>query len=369
MQTNFKINNSIAGKEMYNNSDTIIKLVDSKMLVNAFNKNFLKIPQFQRDIDLEKINNIKNMITNNANNWLIQQGFITIGVVDMCSDSYYIIDGQHRFIAIKEIIESNINYNHPICIIIIRFNTTQQMESHFATINTNTQIEPIYLYFNNEVIRSTILKVKDWLSNTFGKAFRKTKNKTDSNHNYHIDEFISLFNPDAVKKLYDDSNNGNYNDVDFFKDSIMRGNSDAQLKLLEMQVRNVRQYCMTNKDYDKCSNNNFFIAYDNINISDFIFNNLDDIEIGCPFKPKIKIPSKLRKEVWKKRNGSNMNGTCFCCNDNLEIDNFHAGHIIAEILGGQTILSNLEPICIGCNLGMGTQNLNDFKRSLFISLQ
>ena len=35
---------------------------------------------------------------------------------------------------------------------------------------------------------------------------------------------------------------------------------------------------------------------------------------------------------------------------------FHCGHIIAEAKGGETIVSNLKPICQNCNSSMGTTN-------------
>ena len=39
---------------------------------------------------------------------------------------------------------------------------------------------------------------------------------------------------------------------------------------------------------------------------------------------------------------------------------FHCGHIIAEVNGGDIIVSNLKPICQNCNSSMGTKNINDF---------
>lgn len=41
---------------------------------------------------------------------------------------------------------------------------------------------------------------------------------------------------------------------------------------------------------------------------------------------------------------------------------FHCGHIIPECKGGETILSNLKPICQKCNLSMGTNNMEEFMK-------
>ena len=50
--------------------------------------------------------------------------------------------------------------------------------------------------------------------------------------------------------------------------------------------------------------------------------------------------------------------------NNIDYDNFHCGHIVPEVLGGSTKLINLEPICMSCNLSMGTKNLISYKSEL-----
>jgi hypothetical protein len=54
---------------------------------------------------------------------------------------------------------------------------------------------------------------------------------------------------------------------------------------------------------------------------------------------------------------------CTCC-EKTPIKNieFHCGHVIAEANGGTMQIDNLRPICAGCNLSMGTQDMNDFKK-------
>ena len=43
---------------------------------------------------------------------------------------------------------------------------------------------------------------------------------------------------------------------------------------------------------------------------------------------------------------------------------FNCGHIVAEANGGDTIVSNLKPICQNCNSSMGTKNMKEFMKSL-----
>lgn len=79
---------------------------------------------------------------------------------------------------------------------------------------------------------------------------------------------------------------------------------------------------------------------------------------------KRKIPQKLRIEVWKKYNGDSFSGFCYSCKDSLRFENFHAGHVIAEINGGETTLNNLFPVCSSCNISCGRKNLEEFKEVL-----
>ena len=56
---------------------------------------------------------------------------------------------------------------------------------------------------------------------------------------------------------------------------------------------------------------------------------------------------------------------CMCCNStDITQMSFNCGHIIAEANGGNTIVSNLKPICQNCNSSMGTKNMNEFIISL-----
>ena len=96
------------------------------------------------------------------------------------------------------------------------------------------------------------------------------------------------------------------------------------------------------------------------------FNNIvdsDKIIEDCKNKRK-KIPQKVRYDVFKKRN-NNIDGKCYVCNKHIDICNFHVGHIISVFDGGANNIDNLEPICAGCNLSMGKENLHFYKEKYY----
>lgn len=78
---------------------------------------------------------------------------------------------------------------------------------------------------------------------------------------------------------------------------------------------------------------------------------------------KKSIPKVLKDLCWSKYVGDNVGKTnCMCCETNeIKMNDFHCGHIIAESNGGTTTVDNLLPICKACNLSMRTENLNEFK--------
>lgn len=78
---------------------------------------------------------------------------------------------------------------------------------------------------------------------------------------------------------------------------------------------------------------------------------------------KQSIPKPLRRKIWRNHFGLSMVGKCFCCQHTLDYDdNYECGHRFAESLGGQTIESNLLPICRQCNRSMGTTSIEDFTK-------
>jgi uncharacterized C2H2 Zn-finger protein len=84
-------------------------------------------------------------------------------------------------------------------------------------------------------------------------------------------------------------------------------------------------------------------------------------------KNKQTIPKTLKKLVWDTYIGANKGiAKCICCNhqDIRQID-FHCGHNIAEINGGETNINNLRPICSQCNQSMGSISINEFKNKYF----
>jgi hypothetical protein len=105
------------------------------------------------------------------------------------------------------------------------------------------------------------------------------------------------------------------------------------------------------------------------NIQDLIKNIQNKISNKKTESPKIKkkyIRSTIKRLVWNTNIGeSEGKSKCLCCKlTEISQMSFHCGHIIAESNGGETIVSNLKPICQNCNSSMGPINMDEFMKSL-----
>jgi len=83
-------------------------------------------------------------------------------------------------------------------------------------------------------------------------------------------------------------------------------------------------------------------------------------------KKKKPIAATIKRLVWNTNIGEDIGKSkCMCCNStDITQMSFNCGHIVAEANGGDTIVSNLKPICQNCNSSMGTKNMEEFMKSL-----
>jgi hypothetical protein len=83
-------------------------------------------------------------------------------------------------------------------------------------------------------------------------------------------------------------------------------------------------------------------------------------------KKKKPISATIKRLVWNTHIGEEVGkAKCICCKaTDITQLSFNCGHIIAEANGGETIVSNLKPICQNCNSSMGTNNMEYFMKSL-----
>ena len=70
---------------------------------------------------------------------------------------------------------------------------------------------------------------------------------------------------------------------------------------------------------------------------------------------------RKRLECWISQHGlRRCEAVCFACGAvplEMLASGWHVGHVISSHDGGNRDVTNLRPICAGCNLDMGTTNM------------
>lgn len=86
-------------------------------------------------------------------------------------------------------------------------------------------------------------------------------------------------------------------------------------------------------------------------------------KVKPPAKKKKSIPKVVKDLSWAKWVGDDVAKTkCLCCGINeIKMNSFHCGHVVAEANGGSTSVENLRPICAACNTSMATENMDVFR--------
>ena len=96
-----------------------------------------------------------------------------------------------------------------------------------------------------------------------------------------------------------------------------------------------------------------------------------ETELEAGRMKRSKIPKSVRDEVWRRdctraADGQlTMSARCCCCGNVVDKDCFHCAHVVSAFRGGGDHIDNLKVCCPGCNLSMGTRNLDEFARCYF----
>ncbi len=84
-----------------------------------------------------------------------------------------------------------------------------------------------------------------------------------------------------------------------------------------------------------------------------------------PRRKRKAIPQDIRLRVWNRYFPGTTVGKCYVCRDPILLRDFQVGHNKADASGGSLALSNLRPICGGCNRAMGTMSIEVYRAKYY----
>ena len=297
----------------------------------------IKIPDFQRDLNKQKVTEIveyQNQFFKKHNMYQFSTP-ITLCLFD---SEYWVADGQHRYYAMKELLNKN-KIDFEILLSINEMSSKEEMKEFFITINKGTSVSDWHLHsLITKDSKFYIYKsVQEYINVNYKNFISQAKRPQKPNIN--LDDFLSYLteikyfedcdnNEEAIEKL-EQTNQGHYQEL-----------------LDDPSVDNLLTKC----SYKKNKNGDCFF-----------------LGINWMYKEKVKISQAVRQVVWNQHAGERVGHIkCQVCEVNtITPFTFEAGHIKARAKGGLTVPKNLRPVCKSCNNTMGVQSLHEYKRTSF----
>lgn len=319
-----------------------------------FNNKDIIIPDYQRELDHDKIQEIveevklNNGYLNNCTN-PIQIASIQINDTEW---SHYILDGQHRFMAITKLADLFPDLYQSF--VLHQCKTENDAIIIFEKLIKGQ--EKLYLLskdvFNNDFRESRQFKFREYLKTYYSNHFANSeKNKWV----YTIDSFLQeLGNKNffQIKK---------YNTIIKIKDYLFKKLIKFSMKVEYERITKDSPKLLYKKELDIlniCDYN--CLGLKNNNFIDYIFTSKNN-KISAHHNWKVckeVIPKQIKTEVWQTYYNTNNKKCCPItdCKKIITNVNFSTGHIISEANKGTLKLDNLHPICVSCNSKMGTKN-------------
>ena len=238
-------------------------------------------------------------------------------IIGCLQNNWYIIDGQHR-IEMAKSLYSNHGVNDHLVFCWYICSAEEIMKDIFRSVNIDSLKNQYYVSDNDikQIIKEEFTgKLKDYHKTHFANR------KTETGKTKTIEEFVIEI--DAIN---------------FFERFTNSQEAYNSLKEENNEFFNVNRYSINLE-----KNPTIYYAPEKKLINEKVIFTLK------------------RKAVWRREFGENDTGVCpiSFCNVILKTgvkNGFQCGHIQSEYNGGVTEVSNLRPICSGCNQSMGKTN-------------
>lgn len=284
------------------------------------------IPEFQRSHNDTRVQHFVDTLVK----YFEEEGFVyNLNPIQVgkLGENFFILDGQHRFLAYSKLSrEYDLEGANAFCVsVVVRLCADErELRSHFAVLNDH-YVSPELETRVDEM--DAVILLKRHIQDAYGKYISHANKPKFPN--VPLDAFVSF-----VKTRYDT--------VEKFTEA----NADIGEYLRTHEPERFHKVALKNPS------NPLFFAH--------VFH------LQKTGTPRVQIPATVRRSLWDSKFGlDNLDGVCFVCGSGINFHSFHVGHVIPVANGGTNVLTNLECVCISCNLSMGAQHLAEFKQKYF----
>lgn len=278
-------------------------------------------------------------------------------IIGCLNKNWYIIDGQHR-LEMARILSEQHNINDKLHFCWFECNNEIDMKELFISLNHDSVKNKYYIQsedFEQVTSMELIQKFKDHCKCYFSKKLTEHgKKKT-------IEEFVSdLRNHTSVFKDYNNSK-------DIYKFIMNKNKEFYDINRYNINYANNKSTFYVEEE--SCIKDGFIVSLKRNNFIQWLSNPEENQPFHSNKKVKSKISNYKKQIVWKKEFMDNNFGICPIkyCDTILRKGIKHGwecGHIISEYNGGLTEPCNLRPICGKCNRDMGSNNWEDWEKTL-----
>lgn len=306
-----------------------------------FLKEVLLYPSFQRPVDQDYVNILKNSFT---------QYFLPMNFVVICifNKKQYIIDGQHRCAALKLISHLEHLGKIPICEITV--NSFAEMEQIFKIVNNQKPLESVYKLKNMDD-KKMILETVNFFKEKYNYFFKYNGKRRPFLSEARLLQCLT----DSLEDLEETTSTGLIEKIE--KLNLKYSNKPASWFPSKGKTKNEKifQRIHTPRERLYLGMFNRFEWVDHLNTQ-----NLPTKVFGT----NSQLSNALRNAVWNKYIGIEKGESkCICCRKiSIYQQQFECGHVQARSLGGPNSVENLRPICKACNTSMGTTNMKVFMK-------
>jgi hypothetical protein len=330
----------------------------------------ITVPDIQRTLDADVVDAIVAFQRErfSAHGSLLFLGDLVLAETDT---SFSLVDGQHRYAALKHVYMLQPDYT--ISLLIIHLGRTLTLEDVFVLLNKSQPV-PSYVIENTlDLNRRAVLQTFDRL---FVSEFKPyvSKSLAPRKPNVSLASILEVMQQPtcpALATLVTAQDIFNY----------MRWVNATVCKTRAMQCTRTMQSCIAKAHPDEskalflCTDRDHEWLLSAELMHDFLKVAQDRAKITSKMPPpdrhhrplhaRTPIPKRLRMLVWRREFGNVTEGQCVCCLQPIQIESFEAGHIVSDARGGSMHQANLKPVCSSCNRSMGTRNMNEFVRDFF----
>lgn len=277
--------------------------LDNKIIasidIGTLLKQEIEIPNEQRlklKNKVEKITNFQDMY------FKAHKRFNFLGTINIhcCKETNknYLVDGQHRYYAIKELIEKHKYKNQLVTIELVNVDTLDDLRENFNLINQNTKMPKFPKDLNKSIIEKVSSKLFDDYPNIWSSSTRPQK--PNINQTYFQEGVAFLFN--KLNLIF-----GRELSESELLTIILDKNKELSKKDLS-KIPHLSKLKTKDKIIDKCEKANFYLGIYPHKSVESCYGWIQEILNG--FKTKKKpIPPTLKQQVWLKYIGNRVEST------------------------------------------------------------